>query len=794
MSEKRPLTLSFPRGESLPVWAFLFAGLMATILGISSVSMISAAYSLATDSFGFLFFVPIFAFLFSYIHARKDIRLSLIAFGGLVLITAGSILANFMMARDAAVSFLSKLANDALTFLPIGGEYTDMPFAMTYFLSLITAIPSFICTWVIIRKRPIIFAILAYLPFIVCTFSLNYRQPTTAPSVAMILAVLMLFIFKNVRKSAQEKTYLDLLKVFIPVLSVLLFLVILNPQSKYRNDELAKKRFESVRTFVENIAERLPWGTGTTREGRKLSAMLGYSGSVRIDEMANNALYMSVEKEDLMKAGNFTNPDWKFMTVTRERDMRYPGNLTGSASYLYLKTASMAWFDGYSWAASAQDLVPADYFTERPITQKEARYTLRIDLDFDAEYAFIPHYVDQYHVDPVDGSDPDPLLSVQETYNINEKALVENKAREYVLAYSNVPVRYTPKWTEAYLDFLYSDCIYVPDESREKILRSNLLPEWYLSLYYGYDQWSTEKTVEAVMSYVRNLKTYDDDTPYPPTDQDFVYWFMHDSKTGFCVHYASTAVVLLRMLDIPARYIKGYLLTGIEDDVPFTVGTADAHAWIEYFHPDYGWIMDDPTPGNQTAASYYNFKAIIQEYGPETTLVTPRPKPTAKPRAELPAGESVQQGAASESEWNEEEEKFSGSRFIGKIFDKVFAATIAVLIVGGVLAVLLFGVRFVFQIFWKKRMKNKDINLSSRAYYRYYTAMAKILKGTSSEGSGDIARKAAFSREGITKEELLDLISKEEKNTDALYKKAGIYRRNLFDLLKIRKNLPLETR
>ena len=48
----------------------------------------------------------------------------------------------------------------------------------------------------------------------------------------------------------------------------------------------------------------------------------------------------------------------------------------------------------------------------------------------------------------------------------------------------------------------------------------------------------------------------------------------------------------------------------------------DAHAWIEYFHPDYGWIMDDPTPGNQTAASYYNYKAILTEYGPETTLVT----------------------------------------------------------------------------------------------------------------------------------------------------------------------------
>ena len=134
-NEKAPLTLSFPQGESLPPWAFFFAGFMASLLGIASVSLLTSAYDLATDTFGFIFFIPIFSFGFSYIHARKDIRLTLIVIGTLVLLIGGSMMLNIMMIQDAAAQFITKLGNDALSFLPgSGGDYMENPFGMTFFL------------------------------------------------------------------------------------------------------------------------------------------------------------------------------------------------------------------------------------------------------------------------------------------------------------------------------------------------------------------------------------------------------------------------------------------------------------------------------------------------------------------------------------------------------------------------------------------------------------------------------------------------------------------------------------
>ncbi len=792
-NEKAPLTLSFPQGESLPPWAFFFAGFMASLLGIASVSLLTSAYDLATDTFGFIFFIPIFSFGFSYIHARKDIRLTLIVIGTLVLLLGGSMMLNIMMIQDAAAQFITKLGNDALSFLPgSGGDYMENPFGMTFFLSMVSTIPTFLTTWVIIRKKPIIFALLGYLPFLVCSFSLNYRSPTTASSVGMICGILMLFLFRNVRKSAKENTYQNLTVLFLPILAVLLFLVLLNPQSKYRNDEIARKRFASVRDFVESVSRRIPWGTGVTREGLSKVYETTYFGSVRIDHLANDVLRLSVETEDLLKAGNFTPPSVRFMSVVREKNDRYPESNANNTPFLYLKTSSMSWFDGYSWASRAADLVPADYFTEIPITQREARYTLHVTSEFDADYAFIPYYVDQYHLDPESRAYVEsPEISVREAYNMNEKVHLDDGGKEYIYAYDNAPARYTPKWTQEYLDLIYEDCLSIPDETLKNVLNSGMLPDWYQEILTGSVNMPTETIVEKVVSYVRTLREYDAETPFPPSDMDFVGWFLHDSKTGFCVHYATTAVVLLRLLGIPARYVRGYLLTDVEDGVSHEVTTADAHAWIEYFHPDYGWVMDDPTPGNKTAASYYNFNAIVYKYGSETTFVTPRPRVTPTPVTENKTAnpDSLNEGAGN-GIWQEEDESFSGSRFIEGIFNKLFAFMIHFLIIVGALLVLVLGIRFGFQLYWKTKMRNKDINLSSRAYYKYFRIMAKILKGRSSEKGELVAMKAAFSREGITEEERKQLVEAEEKHLDALYMKSRRYRRNLFELIRIRKKLP----
>ena len=72
------------------------------------------------------------------------------------------------------------------------------------------------------------------------------------------------------------------------------------------------------------------------------------------------------------------------------------------------------------------------------------------------------------------------------------------------------------------------------------------------------------------------------------------FWF--DRKEGFCEHIASSFVLLMRALGVPARIVTGY--QGGErnplDDF-WSVRQSDAHAWAEVWLSGRGWVRVDPT-------------------------------------------------------------------------------------------------------------------------------------------------------------------------------------------------------
>ena len=78
----------------------------------------------------------------------------------------------------------------------------------------------------------------------------------------------------------------------------------------------------------------------------------------------------------------------------------------------------------------------------------------------------------------------------------------------------------------------------------------------------------------------------------PNTADDFWY----DRKQGFCEHIASSFVIMMRALDVPARVVTGYQggdLNGV--DGFWTVRQSDAHAWAEVWIEGRGWVRVDPT-------------------------------------------------------------------------------------------------------------------------------------------------------------------------------------------------------
>jgi transglutaminase-like putative cysteine protease len=82
----------------------------------------------------------------------------------------------------------------------------------------------------------------------------------------------------------------------------------------------------------------------------------------------------------------------------------------------------------------------------------------------------------------------------------------------------------------------------------------------------------------------------------PPLSLHSVDDFLFNTRAGFCEHYSSAFVILMRALDIPARVVVGYQGGEINPvDNFLEVRQRDAHAWTEIWLPGRGWVRVDPT-------------------------------------------------------------------------------------------------------------------------------------------------------------------------------------------------------
>ncbi len=100
---------------------------------------------------------------------------------------------------------------------------------------------------------------------------------------------------------------------------------------------------------------------------------------------------------------------------------------------------------------------------------------------------------------------------------------------------------------------------------------------------------------DAVLQHIRSAGfTY---TLEPgPYEKDAIDEFWLDRKLGFCEHFASAFVVVMRALDVPARIVTGYQGVDAEpQDGWWIVRQRNAHAWAEIWVEGRGWQRVDPT-------------------------------------------------------------------------------------------------------------------------------------------------------------------------------------------------------
>lgn len=127
-------------------------------------------------------------------------------------------------------------------------------------------------------------------------------------------------------------------------------------------------------------------------------------------------------------------------------------------------------------------------------------------------------------------------------------------------------------------------------------------------------------------------------------DPDYISHFLLESRKGYCAHFASAAAMLFRQMGVPARYVEGYafsytdvvergeLVEGAAYDDYYTgfseigataliqmeIPDANAHAWVEIFDSERGWLVVDPTPSSTEEETTSFWDVFMNREGGET--------------------------------------------------------------------------------------------------------------------------------------------------------------------------------
>jgi protein-glutamine gamma-glutamyltransferase len=133
----------------------------------------------------------------------------------------------------------------------------------------------------------------------------------------------------------------------------------------------------------------------------------------------------------------------------------------------------------------------------------------------------------------------------------------------------------------------YKDARQLPGEPSEKIKQ-------LVAQLHGFDS-PPDVFINQLLNHFRKEDFHYTLTP-PLMEDNPIETFLFETRYGFCSHYASAFVYLMRVANTPARVVTGY--QGGEWNAVgnfLEIKQADAHAWAEVWLENKGWVRFDPT-------------------------------------------------------------------------------------------------------------------------------------------------------------------------------------------------------
>lgn len=265
----------------------------------------------------------------------------------------------------------------------------------------------------------------------------------------------------------------------------------------------------------------------------------------------------------------------------------------------YLNLFSLDTFDGNVWTPSTASFLYR--YPNLPYSNTQKYEYRKVDIatnNFTSRFLPSDGYVTRVRGDFF----YNPVFSQQGNIVITEVLGDQNKYYEYWTINPAPVFEMKPKEEKRYLQ-----CPEISEKLEEflkRITHKNSAPY---------------ESAMSIQNYLASNFTYELGGPEldskTPID-DFIF----REKKGHCGRFASALAVLLRMQNIPSRVVIGYYTNEKNQFGDFyNVRNSNAHAWVEAYFKDKGWVIFDATPADQRAFGAFNasrdsFSTVLYDF------------------------------------------------------------------------------------------------------------------------------------------------------------------------------------
>ena len=634
-----------------------------------------------------------------------------------------------------AIFQISREYNKWLVVPVLFADARASEYELTLFFAAAGALLAMLLAAAICLRRSAFLTILITAPVVFITFVIIYNQPDPRFLMGLLAVYLTLLISGSLYSDDFRKRE----KAVLPSIAIALILLgityLVAPPESYKREG----RIDPIDFQIRSIASRI--GVAKIKYG------VGWPVPPNADWRFNT------ESVEVSNAGTRTITDRVILEVTASE----PGTF-------YLRGYSMQHFNGNRWSVNSDTLFPLSETEARalptsiawnymflnpddaPIEVKRVNMNIQRFRDESRIIAYTPYY----------GANFSKYYSERDDYFLYTEESILRIAGELppgILYYGPVN-EYATMSRAAYTQI---------DETTAEGLRR-------LASEAGIDTGAGRAAVvDQVADYIRSSARYTLSPYVIPDNEDFALFFLQSSRQGYCIHFATAATLMLRALDIPARITTGFVATVPPGSVGEAVEVTDrnAHAWVEVFYYEIGWLPLEVTPAAEGSG-------IPGGARPHTPANPPAPasdpagntsRPGQDPDDIQPGSPSPPPGATPGDGSGDETDAEAAARQRAKAILQAIAIALAACAVSLALR------RPIARAIRKRRLAQDDTNAAVICAWRFVTRMTK----QPPEEIEELALKARFSQHTITEDERAGMISYASDLLAGTYSKSGIF-------------------